>query len=92
MEGGDGGGDPASSGGRLNAVLHFLRVEYWAHPWYQGAVWGNVFVIPVAFVLGVIIWPPLRRAVVQFLRGETADLHRKLDHIIEHHPDIPPLS
>ena len=24
------------------------------------------------------------------LQAETAELHAKLDHIIEHHPDIPP--
>ncbi len=77
----------------MNAIWHFLRVEYWpqGQQWYQGAVWGNVFVVPIAFVLGAILWPPFRRAITRFVRGETADLHRKLDHVILHSKDIPPL-
>ena len=74
----------------LSEIWHFLHVEYWGQPWYQGQVYGNVFVIPIVFVLGVLLWPPLRRALVRFVRGETAELHRKLDHVILHHPDIPP--
>jgi hypothetical protein len=50
-----------------------------------------VFVVPIAFILGAILWPPMRRAIGRAFRRETSELHRKLDHIIEHHPDLPPL-
>ena len=67
-----------------SALERWLRTEYWpAHqPWYDGAVWGNVFVIPVVFVLGVIVWPPFRKAILGAFRRETSELHRKLDWVI----------
>jgi hypothetical protein len=41
----------------------------------------------------MIFWPPLRRLMSAFIRRHVhlanAELHAKLDHIIEHHPDIP---
>lgn len=84
----------------MNALLRFLETEYAPAqgPWYGGAVWGNVFVIPVAFLLGAVLWPPLRRAVHRFADRKLGQVHtrlaeqeRMLAHIIEHHPDIPPL-
>ena len=51
-----------------------------------------------AAIVGIVttlVYPPLRRKVSAFitrhLKSETDELHRKLDHIIEHHPDIPDL-
>jgi hypothetical protein len=72
---------------------NWFRVEYWpAHePWYDGAIWGNLFVLPVAFVLCTLFWPAFRRAVLRAFRRETSEIHRKLDWMIEKHPDIPPL-
>jgi len=48
----------------------------------------------VAAIATTIFYPPLRKAVESFVKRHisagTAELHAKLDHIIEHHPDIPP--
>jgi hypothetical protein len=54
---------------------------------------------------GSLLWPPTRRRIHAFVdkklkpihdhftatHASNAELHRKLDHIIEHHPDIPAL-
>jgi hypothetical protein len=77
----------------LHGIAHWFQAEYWpAHgPWWNGAIWGNVFVVPVAFILGAVFWPPLRRRIERFVKGGLSETERKLDHIILHHPDIPPL-
>ena len=80
--------------GSLGSSLQaWFDTEYWpAHePWYDGAIWGNVFVVPVAFVLGVIFWPPLRRRIDGFVRGHLSETERMLQHVIKHSTDIPPL-
>ena len=38
--------------------------------------------------LAYLLVPVVRR----FVNGHTKALHKKLDHIIRHHPDIPPLD
>ena len=64
-------------------------------------------VIQWAVVLSIaaVLWPPTRRRIHQFVTRHTAPLHahhermeaahadlqRRLDHIIDHHPDIPEL-
>ena len=80
-------------GGFARAVELWFQTEYApAHAaWYDGAIWGNLFVVPVAFVLGAVFWPPLRKRIRRFAERETSELHRKLDWVIEKHPDIPPL-
>ena len=56
----------------------------------------------VVAVATAIVWPPLRKRIHRFAdrklaeteaaaRRERDELHRKLDHIIHHHPDIPDL-
>lgn len=54
-------------------------------------IWWAVIVA----IATTLVYPPLRRRASAFLtrhlHSENAELHRKLDHIIEHHPDIPPL-
>jgi hypothetical protein len=48
----------------------------------------------LAAIATTLLYPPLRKAVEAFVKRHiadgTAELHAKLDHIIEHHPDIPP--
>jgi hypothetical protein len=61
-------------------LLHLLRTEYWpAHqPWYQGAIWGNLFVVPIAAFLGVLIWPPTRKRIRAFVDRRLAPIHTHL--------------
>ncbi|MFY9783141.1 MAG: hypothetical protein WAK12_06375 [Acidimicrobiales bacterium] len=64
----------------------------------SGGIPGDVVATFVWVVLAAIatsiFYPPLRKAVERFIKrhfeAATAELHAKLDHIIEHHPDIPP--
>jgi hypothetical protein len=48
----------------------------------------------IAGVATTVFYPPVRKAVEKYVKRHfeegTAELHAKLDHIIEHHPDIPP--
>ena len=39
----------------------------------------------------IAVYPPLRKWLTREEREAAAELHRKMDHIIFHHPDIPPL-
>ena len=80
-------------GGFARAVELWFQTEYApAHaPWYDGAIWGNLFVVPVAFVLGAVFWPPLRKRIHGFLDGHLSETERMLRHVIEHSPDIPEL-
>jgi hypothetical protein len=64
----------------------------------SGGIPGDVVATFIWVVLAAIatsiFYPPLRKAVEKFIKrhfdSATAELHAKLDHIIEHHPDIPP--
>jgi transcription elongation factor GreA-like protein len=64
----------------------------------SGGIPGDVVATFIWIVLAAIatsiLYPPLRKAVERFIKrhfeAATAELHAKLDHIIEHHPDIPP--
>jgi len=66
-----------------------------AFTWVWQTWIGNVSAGIIIFFVMVLCWPKLRHAIEEFfkkhLRAENAELHRKLDHIIEHHPEIPPL-
>jgi Tfp pilus assembly protein PilE len=59
-----------------------------------GDVVATLIWVIIAAIVTTIFYPPLRKAVERFvkrhLEAGTAELHAKLDHIIEHHPDIPP--
>jgi hypothetical protein len=63
-----------------------------------GGVEGDVFATLVWVVLAALVtsvlYPPLRRRIEAFVKRhfktEMAEIHSKLDHIIDHHPDIPP--
>ena len=81
------------TGTLFTALRAWFQTEYVpAHqPWYDGAIWGNLFVVPVAVFLGSLVYPPFRKAILRAFRRETSELHRKLDWVIEKHPDIPPL-
>jgi transcription elongation factor GreA-like protein len=59
-----------------------------------GDVVATLIWIVIAAIATSLLYPPLRKAVEKFIKrhfeAATAELHAKLDHIIEHHPDIPP--
>jgi hypothetical protein len=59
-----------------------------------GDIVATLIWVVLAAVATTIFYPPLRKAIEKFvkrhLEDATAELHAKLDHIIEHHPDIPP--
>lgn len=81
--------------------------ERWVWPaGGSGGIWGDVlgtFIwVLIAGVIGTLVWPPTRHAIEAFAHRHVADLkahttahhdelHRKLDHIIEHSKGIPPL-
>lgn len=58
-----------------------------------GDVVATLIWVIIAGIATTIFYPPVRRALERFVKrhfeAETAELH-ELDHIIEHHPDIPP--
>ena len=60
-----------------------------------GDVIATLIWVIIGGIVGALVWPPTRRAIEQFVKrhaeGANEELHRKLDHIIAHHPDIPPL-
>jgi hypothetical protein len=69
--------------GHLPAVQEWFRVEYIpkGQPFYDGAVWGNLFVVPLAVVLGWLwsktkFWP--MRPAEHLIKG----LHTKIDNHI----------
>jgi hypothetical protein len=59
-----------------------------------GDVVATLIWVILAAITTSIFYPPLRKAVERFIKrhfeAANAELHAKLDHIIEHHPDIPP--
>jgi len=59
-----------------------------------GDVVATLVWVIIAFVTVSVLWPPARRSIERFVKGHlaegNAELHAKLDHIIKHHPDIPP--
>ena len=74
-------------------LVHFVEYNYLpAHgPFYTGAVWGNVFVVPVVVALGWLwsrskFWPlrPVERG-VRLLHVKIDGVHKKLDAHAELH-------
>jgi hypothetical protein len=59
-----------------------------------GDVVATLIWVILAAIATTLLYPPLRKALESFVKRHiaagTAELHAKLDHIIEHHPDIPP--
>lgn len=78
-------------------------MSFWSHwVWPAGAsggipgdVVGSVVYTVIAVLVGSALYPPLRRRLERWvhrhLEAHMGELHRKLDHIIAHHPDIPDL-
>jgi hypothetical protein len=65
-----------------------------------GDVVGSFVWALIVFIVAAIFWPPLRKAIERLfhrifsshpVHDEIAALHKKLDHVILHSPDIPPL-
>jgi hypothetical protein len=80
-------------------VIASTFIERWVWPaGGSGGIPGDVVAtliwVILAAIATTIFYPPLRRAIEKFIKrhfeAATAELHAKLDHIIEHHPDIPP--
>ncbi len=70
---------------------HFLFTQIQLTTWF-----GNVVAGVVVFVVVDVCWQLfLKKWVTDALHRihamQNAELHRKLDHIIHHHPDIPDL-
>lgn len=61
-----------------------------------GDVVGSLVWAVIAGIVLAMVWPPLRHRIESFVHrivgGHHAELHRKLDHIIRHHPTIPSLE
>jgi hypothetical protein len=59
-----------------------------------GDVVATLIWVIIAAIATTLLYPPFRRAIEAFVKRHiaegTSELHAKLDHIIEHHPDIPP--
>jgi hypothetical protein len=77
--------------------VHWVHVIWFHYEWPSDL--GNGPESLTELIVGAVgvslLWPPIRKRVSAFLSrhlaAEHAELHRKLDHIIEHHPDIPAL-
>jgi hypothetical protein len=66
-----------------------------------GDVVGSIEYALILLVLGVIFWPRLRHAIEKLfhrifsthpVHDEIALLHKKLDHLILHSPDVPEME
>jgi hypothetical protein len=53
-------------------------------PWYGGAVWGNLFVVPIAVLLGSLLWPPTRRRLHRFVDRKLAPMHEHIKRAEQH--------
>jgi hypothetical protein len=75
----------------LDDIRHALAIM-----WTYSAWAGNISAGIIVAVVASLFWPPMRRRLDAFVKGHiiaaNADIHRKLDHIIRHHPDIPDLE
>lgn len=83
-------------------LIHYLDLA--RHEFISTMAWEPVktnigagvwWAIIVAIVTS-IVYPPLRKAIESFVERHVhagnEELHRKLDHIIKHHPEIPELK
>lgn len=68
--------------------LHFWHTMYWpvSGPWYDGAIWGNVFVVPVAAVLGWL-WARTKFWPLKPIERHVHNLHAKVDAIHARHDE-----
>lgn len=71
----------------LDDLRHFLAFTWSIWTWV-----GNISAGVVVALVASVFWPPLRKRIHTFMDEKMGDLHAKLDHIIAHHPDIPPMS
>ena len=73
--------------------MHTLYILWFGY--FKPSLYGNgpeALVQTVAYAaIALAIYPPLRKWLTREEREMRAELHRKMDHIIFHHPDIPPL-
>ena len=73
--------------------MHTLWYLWLAYGWSSlKGNGGEALCQTVAYAaIAIAIYPPLRKWLTREEREAAAELHRKMDHIIHHHPDIPPL-
>ena len=82
---------------------HRFLHDFW--PLDASAIAPNIVASMVQYalllILAALLYPPIRRAVDRYVRRHVDELkdhvttehrkvHDKLNHIIDHHPDIPP--
>jgi hypothetical protein len=80
----------------MNWLHHFWFTYEW--PSDQGNGPEAVSEMLLVAFFGTLLIPRVRRwwkrhieDLKNHISGENKDLHEKLDHIIKHHPDIPPM-
>lgn len=82
-----------------------LLSDFW--PADKSSVAPNILASIIIFVVltlcGALFYPPFKKAldrglsrhtvaIAKHVSAENASMHAKLDHIIKHHPDIPPMA
>ena len=88
-------------------VFDWARVKSDFYPLDRSFIAPNIMAAlvqwAVILILAALLYPPTRRAIERFVGGhvqsikdhvsaEHAAVHAKMDHIIAHHPDIPPFG
>lgn len=83
-----------------NAQYDFDHFRHWLAYTFNIVNWATngseqLVAIIIGAMITYIVWPKFRHAMDGWIKGHmhasNEELHRKLDHIIKHHPDIPPL-
>ena len=74
----------------------YFHAWHWLFQQVQLSQWmGNITAGVIVFLTVSLCWPKIRHAIERFVKRHVsqgnAELHAKLDHIIHHSPDIPPL-
>ena len=73
--------------------MHVLYILWYGYAW--PSLKGNgpeALIQTIAYAaIAVAVYPPLRKWATKEERAMRAELHRKVDHIIKWHPDIPDL-
>lgn len=86
----------------FHLLIHYLDLA--RHEFISTMAWepvktnigAGIWWAVIVAIITTLVYPPLRRAIEAFIkkhvRESSEELHKKLDHIIKHHPDIPKLK